>query len=236
MNVKSIISNGVIVAGVILLFFSIKTCNSLNEVNSLYEGVSSELITFKNERGLMESHILGLEAENKKSLLKIKSKDSTILWLQNVVRKYKGKINTAVVAGVETESIGSTETTIVKSDTVIKDSIVYVYPVYESQWDNKWESGIIEASKDSVKRDIKVRNDFEITLGKVSNGWFKKKEYRVNMLNLNPNTVTRELRSFNVKSKPKRWALGFSGGYGFYNGGLGFYLGAGVNYNVIYIK
>lgn len=207
------------------------------EAKDITNAITDELETERNKYGQEVAKIAVITAESKKSLLKIGTQDSTIIALQKTVKEYKGRLNTAIVLNNQTTTKGETETVVIR-DTIIIDGEEQIAQYYETKWTNKWEDGYILAKPDSILRDIKVKNEYQITLGKVKNGWFKKKEYEVQVLNLNPNTTTQELRTFQVKEKPKRLSLGVQVGYGI--GLLDFkfqpYVGVGLQYNIIGIK
>lgn len=207
------------------------------EAEDLTEAITDELEVSKNKLGQETASIKVLRAEKEATLLKLEAKDSAIIWLQRAVKEYKGAVNTAIVLRNATQSKGATETVVIR-DTVKVGGETQIADFYETKWSNKWEDGYILARPDSIFRDIKVKNDYQITLGSVKNGWFKPKEYEVQVLNLNPNTSTRELRSFQVTNKPKRISIGLQAGYGV--GLLDFktqpYVGLGVQYNLIGVK
>lgn len=224
----------------IILSMSIRKCNKQEQNINLYEASQDTLVSYKNKYGEQISQIKVLETNNKKMFLKMKTQDSTIIRLQKMVKDYEGDVSVATFLGNTTSSSGGSATIIkyIKHDTVIKDSIVYLYPQYETTWANKWEQGYILAKKDSIFRDIKIRNEFEITVGDAKNGWFKKKTNEVIVKNLNPNTITTELRTFELKQTDKKFYISLQGGYGI--GLRNFqptpYVGIGVSYNLIGIK
>lgn len=184
----------------------------------------------------MESRIKSFEGIGERMFLSINSKDSTITWLQKTVREYKGKLLAASVVSASTSSRGSASTTITAGDTVFSGDTIKVFPVYEAMWENKWEKGEVRAGKDSIYRDIKIHNEYEFTLGEERNGWFKRKEMEIKMTNLNPNTVTTELRSYNVKQSPKRFNAIAYVGYGFSSSGISPQVGIGIGYTLLSIK
>jgi hypothetical protein len=221
-----------------LLLLNLRTCVKENKFENLNRSITDTLISYRNKEGLHESHIKLIEADNKNQLLNINTKDSTIKWLQKTVRSYKGNLNTAIVSNTHTLSKEVLETIILNhTDTVTIENIKHVYPQYAVKWENEWERGIITASKDSVYRDITIKNKYEITLGKVKNGWFKKKYQEVKLLNLNPNTETKELRVFSVKTEPKRLNLSLQAGIGLTSGlKQATYIGIGIGYTILQIK
>ena len=223
----------IVVLCLVIIFLFIKGCSDKKELINLNNSLTAKLDTSRNELGQQKASILSIVTQRERDFLKIKTKDSTILWLQKTVKEYKGKISSATVVSNTTVSKGST-TTIIKHDTI--DNVIY--DTYFTKWDNKWENGYILASKDSIRREIKFKNEYQVTIGNESNGWFKKREFKVSILNLNPNTYTTELRSYNVSAKPKRFTLGIQAGYGInlLTMKQALYLGLGANYTIISIK
>ena len=207
------------------------------EAEEIAEAVADTMDVNRNKEGQETASIKVIQAEREIALMKLEAKDTIIHWLQETVKEYRGALNTAIVLRNQTASKGYTGTTVIR-DTVTINGETKIADFYETKWSNKWEEGYILARPDSIFRNIKVKNDYQITLGGVSNGWFKPKEYEVQVLNLNPNTSTRELRSFQVTNKPKRISIGLQAGYGL--GLLDFkpqpYVGLGVQFNLIGVK
>jgi hypothetical protein len=235
---KDYILSIALIVMVVLFYTQCEQNESLKEENTLHINSDAELKEYKNKEGLYVSQIAILTTEREKDFLKFKSKDSTILKLQEAVEEYKGKLRSVTIHSGTTSSSGGSITVISKTDTIRKDSLIYLYPTYESKWSNKWEIGSIKATKDSVFRDIKINNEYEITIGNVKNGMFKKKTSEVIVKNLNPNTQTTELKTYEVAQKDKRINLGLQAGYGI---GLTTmrptpYIGVGISFNLIGIK
>ena len=74
---------------VALLLFTLKECKQVREIRSTSEMVNDELEVVKNEKGQQEASIKTLQLEREKDLLRIKTKDSTIQWLQETVKDYR---------------------------------------------------------------------------------------------------------------------------------------------------
>lgn len=227
----------------VILFFYLKSCENNNITTNLYEATQDTLTTTRNKYGQQENKIGILEATNENQFLNIKTNDSTIIHLQNQVKKYKGKLQSATFTSTETLDTGTTIVVITSADTIIgKDSLVYIYPKYETEWDEKWSKGEIIARRSGIFRKILTKNEYEFTQGlekrtKGIKGIFKKREPVVTMTNLNPNTVTKELRTFTVKTPKKRFSFGLQGGYGMMlndNGiNTGIYGGIGFEFTII---
>lgn len=211
--------------------------NKINDLEEVSDTASDTLETYRNKNGQLVGEIKSFDLVKKGVLLNLKTNDETIKALQDVVKGFEGKLAAAIVARSETSEKGATATKISGGDTVKSGDTVFIYPIYSTDWAEKWSEGIITASRDSITRDIKVKNDYSFTIGKKSNAWFKKREVVVNMTNLNPNTATKELRSYNVKQQPKRLNLVVYGGAGYQFGvGIVPQIGIGLGYTLIPIK
>ena len=219
---------------IIVCLLWLESCQQGNMNLGLYEDAQAQLQVSMNKQGQQTAKIKLLEAETVKDFLKMKSNDSSIIALQLIAKGYKGKLYSATHLVNQTIESATTATTVgTAGDTVTVDSIVYVYKIYTTKWDEQWSVGSITATKDSISRDIKIKNEFDITVGRESLGWFKGHEVVVSIKNKNPNTVTKELRTFRVKDN-KKISVGLQLGVGLMqNGGLGVYGGLGVQYKVM---
>jgi len=225
-----------VVSLVIFIILFLRSHGEMKEVSNLYEAASDTLRSERNKLGQEVSRVQLLQATSKKDFLKLKSQDETINKLQEIIKEYDGKLQSAISLANSTTNKGNTVTVIEKWDTLETDTGRTIYPQYVTSWKEKWSEGVITATKDSIHRDIKVNNEFEITFGKENNSPFKKRKSEVKIVNLNPNTVTDEMRAFNIEHKQKRVSLGIQFGYGMTNTGLSPYVGLGVNINLIGIK
>lgn len=239
LNIRTVSTAILVIAVVVLL---IDTCNQrrkAEQVGRNYSVAADSLKTTVNKLGQQEATIRAFEVSSKKAFLKFHTKDSTILWLQKSVKDYKGKLASASVAGIRTKDEGVTATVLVNGDTIwLNDTVDFIVETpYSTEWDEKWSKGSIFADKDSIYRDIQVRNEFEITTGYGRWNPFKRRELKIEILNLNPNTVTTELRSVVVKAPEHRIGVGVYSGYGLtatVSGDLyhGFQAGVGVHYRI----
>lgn len=203
----------VIVGLVVFLFFSIKGCrdnaNDYNTISDNYSILNDSLTKSVNDLGQEKSRIRVLKGQNKKALLQLKTSDSTVIKLQELVSNYKGKLSAAIVLNNSTTERGITETTIIH-DTLYND----VYETYFTEWDEEWSKGEIIAKRSSIERNITFYNSFDITIGEEKSGWFGKRDLEISIVNKNPNTITKDLESFNIQPNPKRYSLGVGVGYG----------------------
>lgn len=201
---------------IVLFLLLNRSCDKVSEKNEFIDGLNDTLRTTRNELGQQTATISVLEFENDKYFTKIKTNDTTIQWLQNVVKEYKGKLASATVGSTVTVVQGATETVVIHdTEIVYRNDTAFIYPTYKASFNNRWEEGLITANKDSIWHDLKVKNEFQLTLGEVRNKWLKPKEMEVSILNLNPNVSQTELKSFSIKQKDKKINVSLSLGYGF---------------------
>ena len=182
-----------------------------------------------------------MSANNTTMLLDIKTQDSTVHALQDLVEKYKADLKkggSAAIISVVTKSKGIGTTIILRGDTLWTDSLVYIYPIYTSVIDNEgWIIDSIVATKDTITNHVKIVNDFSLVLGYERQGLFKPRKPYAELTNKNPYTATNALRVADFRSiPPKKLGLGVNVGYGITAKGLTPYIGIGVNYNFIEIK
>ena len=201
-----------IIAG-ILLFKSCSDNRGLKEQVALYETAQDSLTQTRNDLGQQITSTSLMKAAKKKDFLKMQTNDSTILALQKVVKDYKGKLASATVLGSSTSDSGTSVTT-TSWDTIKTDTGSIIHPVFKTDWDERWSRGNIIASKDSISRNIQVKNEFEFTQGLERQGFLKKRKSLVTIKNLNPNTVTTELKTFTVQAQKKRFSVGIGAAYG----------------------
>jgi len=83
--------------------------------------------------------------------------------------------------------------------------------------------------------NLKVKNRYDIVIGFEKTKMFKPKKPYVIVTNHNPYSMTKDLRTYQVKGyEPKRFGIGLNAGYGI---GLDLkpqpYIGVGLNFNII---
>lgn len=198
---------------VILAFLLFRSCECSKGLQDLQAALNDTISQTRNKYNQQVTSISVLQTEREKDFLKLQSKDSTVKALQLLVKNYKGKVQSATVASMETTDSGKT-VTVIKHDTVYIDGVPEIKPIYTTAWNETWSVGTIEAHFDTVYRNIKSKNEFTFTHGTKRN-LFKKDVLKVEMTNLNPNTVTTELRSYSVKVPKKRFSVGLGCTYGY---------------------
>lgn len=198
---------------VILAFLLFRSCERSKGLQDVQTALNDTISQTRNSLNQQVTSISVLQTEREKDFLKLRTLDSTVSKLQQVVKNYKGKAQSATVASTETSDSGVSKTT-ETLDTVRAAEKWELRPVYKTEWNERWSEGTIEAHHDSIHRSIKIKNEFTFTHGTKRN-LFKKDVLKVEMTNLNPNTVTTELRSYSVKMPKKHFSLGLGCTYGY---------------------
>lgn len=202
-----------------LTFFLIRGCDTPIDKDKyipkeLFDASQDTLHKFRNSFGQEETKtklLYGTISDLKKLSY---SKDSSIQKLLALVNK---KTISATVVSNTTSGTISSGTIVTGRDTVIKDSLIYIYPEYTLKPQiTKWDSISGKATKDTFQIFYKVFNEFEITQRyekqKVKGKLFRQKVPMINITNLNPKTETRELKSFAVQPAKQKKGYVFIGG------------------------
>lgn len=218
-NIREIILWG---ACLFLAFFLIRGCDTPIDKDKyipkeLFDASQDTLHKFRNSFGQEETKtklLYGTISDLKKLG---SSKDSSIQKLLALVNK---KTISATVLSTATSSTVTTSTAVSAKDTIRKDSLVYIYPEYKfnkgDTLKNKWEEIYATANKDSFHIKYKIFNEFDITQRYEKQGvkgkLFKQKIAMVNVINKNPKTETRELKSFAVAPPKQKKGIVFVAG------------------------
>ncbi len=190
-----------------LLIFTLRAYQAQKEAVHLYEAAQDTLSIMEDANGRQTARINSFKVENENAFLEMQSKDSNILWLQQSVKKYKGKLAAMAVISTSTHETGSTKTIVAHDSNECN-------PTYKTEWHEEWSEGTIIATSESIERNIKFKSDFEVIIGKSSNKIFQKRELNLEIRNLNPNTTTTAARSVLIKQEQKRINFGLNAGYG----------------------
>jgi len=225
-----------LVVAAILFILLWRQCNKTTQQGDISFAISDTLTLTRDSLGRQTAKISVITAFDKRGLLMIRTKDSTIKALKTLVAHTKGLLSATILSN-STANVVRSASNITGRDTVIQDSLIYLYPVYSTNFKNRWEDFIITADKDTFDINYTLFNEFEITQAREKRikGLFKRKVPVITIKNMNPNTETRELRSFAIKPHPRRMSLGVGVYYGFSIPTLkpSLILGGGVQYNLI---
>lgn len=87
---------------------------------------------------------------------------------------------------------------IISGDTVVKDSLIYVYPRYHTDTTTRWTKYSITATRDSFHIAFTAFNEYQIKQEWKRNGFLKRKTMQASVINLNPNTSTLQFQTFTI--------------------------------------
>lgn len=236
-EIKTLVIGSII--AIVIVMLGIKSCEvrGLERENKLYKDIQDTIIKLKGKDGNQVSQIALLTDASTKLFLKVKSRDGTIIELQQALKDEKSKVKnggSVTIINSSTNFTGTSTSTIISLNPVINGDTVRLFPVYESiNKDTLWIKYLIKASKDTTTLDLQVKGKYKVVIGSIKDGWFKHKPI-VEVTNYNPYTDTKSLRAFEVKDNRKnRISLGLQGGYGITLKGLSPYIGMGFNYKIL---
>jgi hypothetical protein len=210
----------------------------LEDVSQTNLALKDTLIKRKTKDGLNVAKIAVLESYSTKYLLDLATKDSTIVKLQSLVKKYKKNIKkqgSVTVIGTEAKIDTLVPTKVLDSTTTV-DNIIY--PIYEAKFNLKgWVWGKVKASSDSTSVSIKFREEINAIIGQEKTGFLglgKKKTF-VEVILHNPYNEVKSLRTYLTKAPPRsKFIFGPTLSYGIGPGGTpGVFLGIGVTIPLI---
>lgn len=196
MNKREFIYIAIILMLIACLYNGCKQAERANDLNTLYEASQDSLHKERNKQGL-EKTATTLLYSTIADFKKMKTADSsTIGKLQRMVDRLT---ISATYLSTATGNTVTGVTSVTAHDTIVKNGIQTIYPEYRDTLNNRWEHFIMTANKDSFKLQYTVYNEFELVQEWKRNGIFKRKTPEVTILNLNPHTETKELKTFTVK-------------------------------------
>lgn len=197
-----------------------------------YDTLQDETTTYRNKYDQQVAENSAIKVSSAKELKHLgSSKDSTIQRLSFRLNEYQKKARGKVVAAVVTTSVTKdTGTTAVNRIDTVERS-----PVYYTDWNERWSSGQIRASRDSISRNINVITELDIVVGYQRKNVFSKWKPNVQATNLNPNSTTTTIKSVLVDDVSTRWNLSLGAG-AYYDplkrtSGVAFLFG--VNYSIL---
>lgn len=243
MNKKDLIFGGVIVIllGVAILLFSLlnEKRSDYKEQVELYNAITDTVKFYRNKDSLNVAKIQVMQTDKESDFLKIKNLTGTNLELQNLIKNKDKKIkdlNTALIHKDETVYVD----TLRMYYPIGGDTIIFSQSVLLDTINNKWINAKYGFNKGFSYLDLKVYNEYQITIGYEGGNLFKKGTPYGVVTNMNPYTSTKDMRVYQVSvPKQKRMGISFQAGFGGVydmknsNIGYGPYIGLGLNYNII---
>jgi len=228
-------------------------CESRKELaakDSLYESMNDSLIVYKTKDSLNGARIAAIQSQKPKDFINASSKDTTIIKLQKLVKKYESAIKKqGSVSVINTEAeIAVTVPTISKDS--ISDSKGIKSPVYEANFalKNKYEKDPLKkdiiwvwgktiSNKDSTTVNLKYKDELTLVIGVEKTGFLKlgKGKPFADVTSSNPYSEFKDFRVYQTQLPPPK-KIGI--GPGLYCGiSNGFqpqvFIGVGVQYNFI---
>lgn len=191
---------------VLIALLSLQMCSTrslrskVKEKENLITALADTMKTYRNDNGYMVSTISVLQTQRTKDFLQLATKDKEIIDLQIVVNDYKKKLKAgSSVTNTSTETVvdNVNPTVIVKQDTIRKDSLIYVYPIYQDTIKNEWIDYTATMNRDTATVKLKVTDKYSTIVG-----WDKKKPF-VDVISYSPYTSVKQTRTYQV-SIPKQ--------------------------------
>lgn len=220
--------------GIVVL---IKKCkdNSVpteKEQATLVAALQDSLKYFKDKDSVNTARITVLQTESSTAFTKLQVRDSQVNKLMELVKTYEGKLKagSSVTRATLVTQISTDHKPTAELPTVDTGELAVLYPIYTDSLENKWIKYKIRMDSENSYVDIKVFNEFSVTIGYEDGKPF------ADLKTDNPYSAVKELKTFQVKipkEKPKRFGIGLSSGITYYNGKINPYLGIGLNYNIL---
>lgn len=191
---------------------------------NMFESSQDDLKSHRDALDREVSKISILESAHSRDLLKLATKDSTIVELQSLVRKHRSQLAKAGSSATVIKTITEVDTLVVK-DTVNTDGFFF-----KDEW---LTLSIKDQGVTHTKLHLELKNDFYVLMGYEKKSMFKSVPY-VEITNLNPYTKTTALRTYRVSvPRQKRFGVGIYVGAGInHKGQIMPSIGVGVSYNL----
>lgn len=199
----------------VLLYLWRNSVEKGKEKDNLYSAIQDTLVSTRNKLGQQVSQIALIQQSSDKNFLALKTKDSTIITLQNEIKTNKNKLSTSgsitdIYSQTKGKFTGKTDSILVH-DTVKINGVNYIYPEYKAHIvKDKWITADIISNKDSTTFSPIINNQYSVLISGTNKNPF------VQVTNMNPYTTTSSLRAYQVINslREKSWGLGFQIGYG----------------------
>lgn len=210
------------------------------ELQNFYNASQDTLKIWKNKDGENVATISLLSFYKAQDFIKIKTKDSTIKELQDLVKKYKKQLNNGGSSATIIHTITDYDTTYVSS--IHMDTIYFKTTTLLDSINNKWIHSRFGFINGNTTFSLSVGNSYSVVIGEDGRGLFRKKATFAEVTNYNPYTTTKVLRTYQVGIKKQRhWGIGPNFGASIVpvskDGSIGFQflptIGIGVQYNLI---
>lgn len=202
----------------VLALFWIKGCQENKTLSHNMAAAHAEVKHLKTKDGLNQAKIQTLVGTRKELLQFNAESNKELKRLQEIVRKAGKTTQSAMVMASVTAASGTGKTTITGSDILAVSDTMYIYPQYQYTDSCQWHVLDVTMNKDSTRFRYKVFNDYDfITRLEKQKGLFKPRVQISTITNLNPNTHTQEIRTFQseCRCRGRGWfAIGIVSGAG----------------------
>ena len=215
-----------LIIGFLLGLFFYPKVGKLQYTKEDISALQDTIKVWKDKDGKNHAKISVLEYESTKHFLDLDTKKGEIWELQQLVKEYKKKLKNKGSVTIITD-----ETVYEEEKKKIPDKAFRGLSIFDTISNNYvWSS--FGFKNDSSYFKLKVYNKYSLIIAEESQGWFKPNKTYVEVINDNPYTETKGVRTFLVSQKPKKWGLGPNVSLG-YNGEFKPYIGFGVQYNLM---
>lgn len=198
LNVLGLIGAIEIIVLISLILFGTRSCsNNSDPVTGTTDSVHIYRDSLNNEVSYRQS----LEASNVESVLKLKTKDSTILKLQSSISNMKGDVKKLkAVVLFNNATIYELKDSLRNKIVAIDSTADSAYPVYNRIVKDEWINADITLGLSKFDFKLKVKNEFDVKFTEEPDGFLNTKTI-VTVVNKNPYTYTTDLISYNVKTQ-----------------------------------
>ena len=198
LNVLGLIGAIEIIVLISLILFGTKTCSNNTETVS---GTTDSIHIYRDSLNNEVSYRQSLEASNAESVLKLKTKDSTILKLQSSISNMKGDVKKLkAVVLFNNATIYELKDSLRNKIVAIDSTADSAYPVYNRIVKDEWINADITLGLSKFDFKLKVKNEFDVKFTEEPDGFLNTKTI-VTVVNKNPYTYTTDLISYNVKTQ-----------------------------------
>lgn len=215
-----------IVAIFVLAWFFMQTCEGKKRAEKINEQSKDSVTIFKDKYNREHAVISVLEGSVSDLKNLNSTKDSSLKKLQALVDK---KTRSAIVFNTTTHNNGSSPTTVITTtiagehhitfdanNNAIDSADINLVPcpvlTYSTEVNDTWFKGTITASKDSIRYKLKTFNEYNIKETYAREKFWKEKQGKVEITNLNPNTSTTDVKMFKLANPKLRRGFIFIAG------------------------
>ncbi len=202
---------GVFILGYLLINSKSNALYRETSLNKAYSHLSDTLVKTRNALNQEVAKTGVIQTESAKAFLSLKSKDAEVLRLQKLVGQEQGKGRDVQLAlNVTTTSYyklkDSTQNLVAyDSSKMYPKETVTMWPIYEHIIKDslKWIQGTIKLGRKVFSAELEFKNDYSISVGEESKGWFEKQPY-AEIVNHNPYTGTDAMKVYQKKLVPNK--------------------------------